>query len=76
MDPRRAPQRIGNCGGPSEIRSGVLVSRIKPISLLALMAETNTELVCLLAQSTNGALHLLGTFNNWRSCLRVRLQVR
>jgi len=30
------------------------------------MAEANSKLERLLTQSTNGALHLLGTFNNRR----------
>jgi hypothetical protein len=38
------------------------------------VAKANTKLERLLAQSTNGALHLLGNFNNRRLRLRVRLQ--
>jgi hypothetical protein len=33
---------------------------------LALVAEANTKLERLLAQSTSGSLHLLGDFNNRR----------
>ena len=47
-------------GGLSEIRSGVL---------LPLMAEANSKLKGLLAQSTRSALHQLGDFNNRRSVL-------
>ena len=48
-------------GGPSEIRSGVLRGQ-----LLALVAKANTKLKRLLAQSTNGSIHLLRDFNNRR----------
>ena len=42
---------------------------LKFVSLLPLMAEANTKLECLLAQSTNGALHLFRNFNNRCLCL-------
>jgi hypothetical protein len=57
---------------------GAALATVSPksdqVSLLALMAQANAKLECLLAQSTDCALHLLGDFNNRRTCLRVRLQ--
>ena len=37
--------------------------------LLALVAEADAKLVCLLAQRAHRTLHLLRDFNNWRVCL-------
>jgi hypothetical protein len=39
---------------------------LKFVGFLPLVAEANTKLERLLAQSTDGALHLLGNFINWR----------
>jgi hypothetical protein len=44
------------------------------VVLLALMAQANTKLECLLAQTTHGALHLFRNFSYWRLRFRVGLQ--